>query len=504
MAQADEELLHKHQALILAATGDGVYGLDVAGRTTFVNPAAERLTGYSSEEMLGKGQHALIHHTHADGTHYPKLECPIYAAFKDGKVHRDSSEVFWRKDGSSFPVEYISTPILDDGVIVGAVVSFRDITVRKQAETAQLESEKRYRKIFNATHDAIFLLRADDGAILDANEEACRMLGYPHDVLTAMNSAEIHPQEIEELGVFLKMVLDRGKWRSDSLSCLSGSGERIPARLSASVITLQGCDCILVLAQDLREFYKAEKRARKLQADLHHVSRLSAMGEMASGMAHELNQPLTAVMNYLQACQLILDTGTEEQREKISGYMGKAIDQAERAGNIISGLRTFVQKSETNRTFEDLNEIVVEASALLHSGATTEDIDFKIERAGGLPRICVDKIQIQQVVFNLVRNGVEALADTKIGQITVFTSQESDASVKVSVSDNGSGVGDDMLDKLFDAFTTTKADGMGVGLSICQSIVADHGGKIRADRNPGGGMTFAFTLPTAAREDVDA
>jgi len=217
MTKADDKQHQKHLDLILEASGDGIYGLDCDGITTFVNPAAERLTGYSSEEMVGKPQHVLIHHTRVDGSEYPRLECPIYAAFNDGKVHHVSDEVFWRKDGSSFPVEYVSTPILDDGELVGAVVSFRDITERKRAEAALRESEERYRKIFDATHDAIFLVDAGDGAILNANEEACRMLGYSHNALTAMTADDIHPQEIPALRNFFAEVSERGKSTTDTL-----------------------------------------------------------------------------------------------------------------------------------------------------------------------------------------------------------------------------------------------------------------------------------------------
>ncbi|WP_160115958.1 PAS domain-containing sensor histidine kinase [Candidatus Halocynthiibacter alkanivorans] len=503
MNNADEKVLQKHRALILAATGDGVYGLDCDGNTTFSNPAAERMTGFSAEEMYGKPSHALIHHTHADGTPYPNHTCPIHAAFHDGKVHRVTGEVFWRKDGISFPVEYVSTPLVDEGELVGAVVAFRDVTEEKRAEKALLESEHRYRKIVEATHEAIFLLRVEDGVMLDANEEACRLLGFPRDVLLTKTARDLHPHELDRHKEIFDSVIENGKGRTDELTCLSSNGERIPVRMSASVIQLQGVDCLLVIVQDQRDYVEAEKRTRKLQADLHHGARLSAMGEMASGMAHELNQPLTAVMNYLQACQLILENGTDAQRGKISEYMGKAIDQAERAGKIISGLRTFVQKGEANRTVEELNGTVEEARSLMLSGVAAEDIRFQTDFAGNLAPVCVDKIQIQQVVFNLVRNGVEALAHTKDGKLLVSTARRGNGMLEVSVTDNGPGVENDFLDKLFTAFSTTKAEGMGVGLSICQSIIEDHGGSIRAERNSDAGMTFTFTLPVAAREGAN-
>ena len=501
MAEMDEELLRRHRDLILSATGDGVYGLDCEGRTTFSNPAASRLTGFSPEEMIGKGQHDLIHHTHANGDSYPIMECPIHAAFKDGKVHRVSNEVFWRKDGSSFPVEYVSTPIFDDGELVGAVVSFRDITIQKQAEDALRESEERYRKIFDATHDAIFLVAVDGGAILDANEEACHMLGYRHETLTRLSVADIHPDEAEELRDFFAAVTDHGKWKTDKLSCLAKDGGRIPVRLSASIIRLEGRDCALVLAQDMRDYIAAEQQTRKLQSDLHHVSRLSAMGEMASGMAHELNQPLTAVMNYTQASRRILASDDAEQRAKLASFMDKTVAQAERAGKIISGLRKFIRKDAVDRSFEDINEIIEEAGRLALPGGSADNVDFEIQPGAGLPMVLVDRIQIQQVVFNLVRNSVEALADSRQPKLSVSAVRDGDEFLRVIVRDNGPGVADELMDRLFSSFVTTKADGMGLGLSICRSIVEDHGGRIEARPNEGGGMVFQFTLPVSSGSD---
>lgn len=503
MTHSGENMLEKHSALILAATGDGVYGLDINGITTFTNPAAEQLTGYSAAEMNGKPSHALIHHSHADGSHYHNIHCPIYAAFKDGKVHRVTGEVFWRKDGSSFPVEYVSTPLIDDGEIVGAVVAFRDVTEEIRAKEALLESDHRYRKIVEATHEAIFLVRIADLAILDANQAACVMLDFSHAEMLTKTARDLHAHEIERHAEIFAGVVKEGRGRTDELSCLSRHGEKIPVRLSASVIQLDGEDCLLVLAQDQREYVKAEKQAQKLQADLHHGARLSAMGEMASGMAHELNQPLTATMNYLQACQMILASGSAEQKANISEYIAKAVSQTERAGKIISGLRTFVQKTDAGRSVENLNDLVQEACNLMSAGAAADGIRFNRSFANDLSQVRVDRIQIQQVVFNLVRNAVEALHGVENGLLTVSTFADA-STLRISVTDNGPGVSEDFFASLFTAFTTTKADGMGVGLSICQSIVEDHGGTIHGARNPGKGMTFTFTLPIPIDERNDA
>lgn len=499
MTEQNTDQRRRYSDLILSATGDGVYGLDCQGHTTFANPAAARMTGYDLEEMIGLGQHDLIHHTRPDGSPYPRAECPIYAAFTDGKVHQVSDEVFWRKDGSSFPVEYVSTPVWDNGALVGAVVSFRDITERKHAEDALRESEERYRKIFDSSYDAIVLLDADSGAILDVNQQACKMLDIERHKLMSMTGFDIHANDAKDVEDFWTKVRDRGRWETESLTCLAAGGLRIPARLSASVAVFKGRNCILMIAHDLRRRIEAEQRVRKLQSDLSHVSRLSTMGELASEMAHELNQPLTAMMNYAQASKRILETGDSGAQEKVIEFLDKATAQASRASDIIRGLRTFIKKDEADRSFEDINSLVAEASKLALVGDAAQDIKFEMTLAPDLPTIPVTKIRIQQVVFNLVRNAVEALAGAAESHIVLATRRSEENSIEITVWDNGPGLDEEISERLFQAFVTTKPEGMGVGLSICRSIAEDHGGRLWAEANSGRGMTFHFALPVSPK-----
>ena len=496
-ARDETERLRRQNELILAAVGEGIYGLDSEGRTTFVNPAAAAMLGWDSEEIIGQSQHALIHHSKPDGSPYPREECPIYAAFKDGKVHRESDEVFWRKDGSSFPVEYVSTPIREGSMLVGAVVAFRDITRRKRAEEALRESEERYRRIFNNSYDAIFLVDIAQDKILDANEEARRMLGYSQDELARLSVSDIHPYEMPKLREFARQVSERGRWHTDELTCLAKSGEFIPAELSASAVEFGGRSRMLVFAHDVRERRQAAARVRELQADMHHLSRVSAMGEMASALAHELNQPLTAIMNYVQACRRLLEAADGGDSDKIGGYMDKAVAQAGRAGEIIRGLREFAHKRETERSLEDVNTIVEEASNLALVGAADRNITSELILCPGLPVVLIDKVQIQQVVFNLVRNSVDALERSEKRELAIKTSRAGNDSVEVAVCDSGAGLPAEVSERLFQRFVTTKPDGMGIGLSISHSIIDGHGGRLWATPNPDRGTTFRFTLPAA-------
>ena len=195
--QAEEKLeqLNRYNELILNSAGEGIYGLDLQGKTTFVNPAAVRLTGWDAEELIGRHQHEMIHHTKSDGTPYPSEECPIYTALNDGTIHRVTDEVFWRKDGTSFPVEYVSTPIRERGEIVGAVVLFEDITERKQAEEKLQESEKRFRSLIRNATDLITVL-GEDGTIHYESPTVERILGYLPEERIGNNAFDyLHPDD---------------------------------------------------------------------------------------------------------------------------------------------------------------------------------------------------------------------------------------------------------------------------------------------------------------------
>jgi two-component system sensor kinase FixL len=236
----------------------------------------------------------------------------------------------------------------------------------------------------------------------------------------------------------------------------------------------------------------AEQRVHELRSELLHVSRLSEMGEMASGLAHELNQPLTAIINYLQACRRLLPhSGTD----RIDALMQKSIAQAERAGAVIQHLRRFIARGETDHHREDIGSVIEQAAELALIGTGALGIDTRIELAEGLPPVWIDKVQIQQVVTNLVRNSVDALGKGQ-GVITIRAARCPDG-VAIEVCDTGPGLDESVAQRLFQPFVTTKPGGLGIGLSICRTIVEAHDGKLWATENPGGGTIFHLTLPLA-------
>jgi two-component system sensor kinase FixL len=228
------------------------------------------------------------------------------------------------------------------------------------------------------------------------------------------------------------------------------------------------------------------------------------MGEMASALAHELNQPLTAIINYAQATRRLVGEGGDEVHTSLESLLDKIVQQGSRAGQIIHRLRQFIAKGETERTLEDLNAVIEEASALALIGAAGKGITVRRMFEDGLPPVLIDKIQIHQVVTNLIRNSIDALGGIDRGQILNRTHRPSPAQIEIAVADTGPGLAPEVAARLFQPFVTTKPDGMGIGLSICRTIVEAHGGKLWASENPGGGAVFSLSLPVSGSRPVSS
>jgi two-component system, LuxR family, sensor kinase FixL len=254
--------------------------------------------------------------------------------------------------------------------------------------------------------------------------------------------------------------------------------------------------------RDLTERQQTEARLQELQAELVHVSRLTAMGEMASALAHELNQPLSAISNYMKGSRRLLERSTDQRADMVRDAMDKAADQALRAGQIIRRLRDFVARGETERRVEDVKKLVEEASALALVGAKDSGVRVHFDLSPGADFVLADKVQVQQVLLNLIRNAIEAMAGCERRDLLVATARAPDNMVEISVADTGTGISSEISAQLFQPFVTTKANGTGVGLSISRTIVEAHGGSISPRPNGGGGTVFSFTLPAVAKEEV--
>ncbi len=356
------------------------------------------------------------------------------------------------------------------------------------------------RSIIETSPDGLITID-EDGCILSFNPAAEAMFGYWADEVIGRNVSCLMPPPYQgEHDGYIERYLETGEKRIIGIGrhvvAKKKDGDIFPIDLAVGEVQLTGRRMFAGFIRDASARHAAEQSMNELRSDLLHVSRLSEMGEMASALAHELNQPLTAIINYLEACRRLLERADEASGDQTGSLMQKASDQAHRAGQIIQQLRKFVTKGETERTREPINAVVKEAAELAMVGARQHAIGTTFDMSEGLPDVFVDRVQIQQVIVNLVRNGVDALANAEQRKLTVRTGSKDSSAVQIDVIDSGSGLAKEVVGHLFEPFVTTKPGGIGIGLSICKTIVDDHGGKIWTTANPDGGTIFHVSLPT--------
>ena len=280
-------------------------------------------------------------------------------------------------------------------------------------------------------------------------------------------------------------------------------GTTFPMELSIGEMRSSNTRFFTGFIRDLSERQQTEARLQELQSELIHISRLSALGEMASALAHELNQPLSAIANYLKGSRRLLERQQFAEAKTICDAIDKAADQSLRAGQVIRRLRDFVARGESEKRVESLRKLVEEASALALVGAKDRGIRVSFRFDSEADLVLADRVQIQQVILNLVRNSIEAMEATQQRDLTLITRSTEPGMLEVAVADTGTGLAPEILPQLFQPFITTKASGMGVGLSISRSIVEAHGGRIVAETNPGGGTIFRFSLRSVTREEAE-
>jgi two-component system sensor kinase FixL len=485
--------------LLQAATRYAIILVDAEGNISTWNRGAKRLFGWSGRDVVGR--HSSIFYP-ADGKERERAESDLRRAASEGVVAEEGWQV--RADGSEFLADITITPVLDEQrKLRGYAKVVHDATDRRASEIALAHRERQLESILATVPDAMVVIDTS-GAILSFSATAEKLFGYSEADVLGKNVSMLMPSpDRERHDSYIERYLETGVPRIIGIgrvvTGLRADGTTFPMKLSVGEAQVDEERIFTGFVQDLTETRNFEARLEQLRSELIHVSRLSAMGTMASTLAHELNQPLTAIATYGEAASGLFEHPEELDRETLKEVVSEMAEQALRAGSIVRRLREFVARGEVNKTIEDLPKLINEASALALVGSREKGIESRIVIDPEATPVLADRVQIQQVLINLMRNALEAMAGSDKRQLTVETRLLPSDIVQVSVKDTGPGISPEMADRLFQAFSSTKDSGMGLGLSICRTIVEAHGGRIAARPARGGGTEFFFTLPKATR-----
>jgi two-component system sensor kinase FixL len=368
-----------------------------------------------------------------------------------------------------------------------------------------LAREADLRSVIETIPDAMVVID-EAGLIRSFSPAAERLFGWSEAEARGRNVRMLMPEPYREgHDGYLQRYYATGERRVIGLGRVvvgeRRDGSTFPMELSVGEMMGQQGRFFIGFVRDLTERRKTETRLQELQSELVHISRLTALGEMASALAHELNQPLSAIANYLKGSSRLL-AGDNPPRERLRDAIDRAGEQALRAGEIIRRLRDFVARGETERRIESLPKLIEEASALALVGAKEHGVRVRYQMDPTVDLVLADRVQIQQVVLNLIRNGMEAMETTPRRELVIGVERTADGMAEISVADTGTGIEPEVAAQLFQPFVTSKPTGMGVGLSISRTIIEAHGGRIWAEPNPGGGTVFRFTLNTVGKHEV--
>lgn len=366
--------------------------------------------------------------------------------------------------------------------------------------------EAHLRSILATVPDAMVVID-EQGLIQSFSAAAERLFGFRPEEVRGRNVSMLMPAPYrQEHDGYLARYLRTGERRIIGVGRVvvgqRKNGSTFPMELSVGEVLLEGKRQFTGFVRDLTERQEHEQRLHEVQAELLHISRLSTMGEMASALAHELNQPLSAIANYLQGSRRLLQNSADERSALVIEAMDKASDQALRAGQVIQRLRDFVARGETEKRIESVKKIIEEASALALVAAREQTVRVNLQLDPSIDLVLVDKVQVQQVLLNLLRNALEAMQTSERRELSVATAPAPEDMVAVTIADTGCGISPDMESQLFQPFVTTKRQGMGIGLSISRTIIESHGGQITVEPNPGGGTIFRFTLRRVVAEGL--
>jgi PAS domain S-box-containing protein len=458
------------------------------------NPAADRILGVKNAQFLGKTIEEAF--PPLAGTEIPKR---YRAAARSG--------IAWRTDQIDYQDERIQGAFEVHAFQTEPqrmVAAFADVTERKKAELALRESEENYRSIFNGINEAIVIYDPETGRVVDVNTSTLDMFGITREEALRWQEHFLpgSPKTgaAQRILTLLRKAVDEGpqlfEWQ---VRLRDGRMLRVDVTLKMAVIG--GGNRVMAVIRDITERTLAEEKLRNMESRITHVGRLSAMGELVAGVAHEINQPLYSIANFAKACRNVLATEDKPNLDEIREWSDQIAHAATRAGEIIRRVRGFVRRTETHRDGVSVSDIVDDATQLVQFQARRRQVTVRVAGDASAPLVRADRVQIQQVLVNLLTNAFEAIddADSTVREVNIDW-EVRETKVVVSVADTGPGLASDKLNTVFDAFVTTKAEGLGMGLAISRTIVDAHHGRLWVSRNHRGGATFFFTLPIHATE----
>ena len=479
---------------LIANAGDGIFVLDPAGVVVRWNLGVERLTGYSADDMRGRA----IRYLGSLGV-FPRAEDRFSRVMKGERIEGVEEKTRSRQ-GIELDVVLTMSPIIGpSGALAGVSAIVRDVTERRRLEEGLsamhgriLESEARFMEVIEKAHDAIFLVDARDSRIIQANLKAEEMTSTSRERLIGRPFLELHPdEERDSAKKQFQETVRTGAGPSVDFHLMDGGGPPRDVEVTSSVLHHGGRSVVQWFCRDISDRRRAEQEKEALHLQLLQSEKLSALGHLISGVAHELNNPLTGVIGYSQ-----LLTGLECD-ERIRRGLERVYTEARRCHRVVQNLLTFARKHTPEKNYISINDILESTIELRSYQMRVDDIEVRMDLSRDLPRTMGDFHQLQQVFMNLVNNAHQAIQETGSGgTLTIRSSSRGDI-IRVEIADTGPGIPAEILKKIFDPFFTTKqpGQGTGLGLSICFGIIEEHEGKILATSTMGEGTTFTIDLP---------
>ncbi len=493
-AEDEVQRVSRQMQLLLESAGEGIYGIDKEGRCTFINHAGAELLGYQPGEVLGRNMHDLVHHHCQDGSIYPAEECLIFRAFQKGEQCHVDTEVFWRKDDSSFPLEYRSYPITERDTITGAVITFTDITERKRAG----EQIAEHAALLDKTRDAI-LVRDLEGKILFWNSGAERMFGWMSQGVIGKHIGSLLYADARKFEEANALTISQGEWNGEIQQLTRDGGEIIVEARWTLIRDHEGRPkSILGINTDITE-------KKKLEAQFLRAQRMESVGTLAGGIAHDLNNVLGPI---LMVAEVLKNQVTDVEVRKLLNVLEAS---AQHGADLVRQVLGFARGVEGKRILLNPVNILNEIQEMIRD-TFPKNIDSGYDPRRGVWTVTGDPTQLRQVFTNLCVNARDAMPNGGKLNVTfenvmlddMYADMNPESKpgnyVVVTVADSGNGIPADIRDKIFEPFFTTKEIGKGTGLGLSTSvgILRSHGGFIRAYSEMGNGSTFKVYLPANA------